>query len=147
MNQIDPHTIESVKILKAKEAQDKYGKYAENKDVIEISTKPIRFIPVSEPVGNPEEYEKFKRYSESCHGKKITYVDYLKIPSDKIGYLFVEKRNDTKYLHVYTTDYNTKVHLSKCKKTKDINDENLSWVNGPVIMEVGFVKCFPLPVA
>ena len=129
MNQIDPHTIESVKILKAKEAQDKYGKYAENKDVIEISTKPIRFIPVSEPVGNLEEYEKFKLYSESCHGKKITYVDYLKIPSDKIGYLFVEKRNDTKYLHVYTTDYNTKVHLSKCKKTKDINDENLSWVN------------------
>ena len=52
MNQIDPHTIESVKILKAKEAQDKYGKHAENKDVIEISTKPIHFIPVSEPVGD-----------------------------------------------------------------------------------------------
>lgn len=129
MNQIDPHTIESVKILKAEDVHGKYGKYAENKDVIEISTKPIRCIPVSEPVGNLEEYEKFKLYSESCHGKKITYVDYLKIPSDKIGYLFVEKRNDTKYLHVYTTDYNTKVHLSKCKKTKDINDENLSWVN------------------
>ena len=129
MNQIDPHTIESVKILKAKEAQDKYGKYAENKDVIEISTKPVRFIPVSEPVGDLEEYERFELYNESRHSKKITYVDYLKIPSDKIGYLFVEKRNDTKYLHVYTTDYNTKVHLSKCKKTKDINDENLSWVN------------------
>ena len=129
MNQIDPHTIESVKILKAKEAQDKYGKYAENKDVIEISTKPVRFIPVSEPVGDLEEYERFELYNESRHGKKITYVDYLKIPSDKIGYLFVEKRNDTKYLHVYTTDYNTKVHLSKCKKTRDINDENLSWVN------------------
>ena len=129
MNQIDPHTIESVKILKAKEAQDKYGKYAENKDVIEISTKPVRFIPVSEPVGDLEEYERFELYNESRHGKKITYVDYLKIPSDKIGYLFVEKRNDTKYLHVYTTDYNTIVHLSKCKKTRDINDENLSWVN------------------
>ena len=52
MNQIDPDTIESVKILKAEDVQGKYGKYAENKDVIEISTKPIRFIPVSEPVGN-----------------------------------------------------------------------------------------------
>ena len=134
LNTIDPEDIESISVLKDGKQTEVYGERAKD-GVICITLKkkeeekPVRFIPVSEPVGNLEEYEKFKLYSESCHGKKITYVDYLKIPSDKIGYLFVEKRNDTKYLHVYTTDYNTKVHLSKCKKTKDINDENLSWVN------------------
>jgi len=134
LNSINQEDIESINVLKDWKQTEIYGERAKN-GVICITLKKkaeggvLRFIPISEPVGNLEEYEKFKLYSESCHGKKITYVDYLKIPSDKIGYLFVEKRNDTKYLHVYTTDYNTKVHLSKCKKTKDINDENLSWVN------------------
>ena len=129
MNQIDPDTIESIMILKTEDAHDKYGKYAENKDVIEISTKPVRFIPVSEPVGDLEQYAGFKLHSESLYSKDITYVEFLKIPNNNHAYHFVEQLNGKKYLHVYTTDYNTIVHLSKCKKTKDINDENLSWVN------------------
>ena len=92
--------------------------------------KPVRFIPVSEPIGELEEYSNFYIYNADKHGKEITYAEYQAIPSEKLSYLFIEHRNkDDKRLHAYMTDYNTAVHLDKCRKTTDINDERLSWVN------------------
>ena len=130
MNQINPDTIESIRILKTEEAHDKYGKYAENKDVIEISTKLLRFIPVSEPVGNLEEYDRYKLYNATEYFKTINYEEYLKIPKESLAYLFVENTTKgTKTLHVYTTDYDMETHLSKCRSTTDIHDDNLSWIN------------------
>ena len=130
MNQINPDTIESIRILKTEEAHDKYGKYAENKDVIEISTKLLRFIPVSEPVGNLEEYAEFRLYSANEFAKVISYAEFKEIPDDAHGYHFVQHRGDgKKCLHVYTVDYNSIVHLRKCNKTTDINDARLASVN------------------
>ena len=130
MNQINPDTIESIRILKTAEAHDKYGKYAENKDVIEISTKLLRFIPVSEPVGNLEEYAEFRLYSATEFAKVISYAEFKEIPDDAHGYHFVQHRGDgKKCLHVYTVDYNSIVHLRKCNKTTDINDARLAGVN------------------
>ena len=130
MNQINPDTIESIRILKTEEAHDKYGKYAENKDVIEISTKLLRFIPVSEPVGNLEEYAEFRLYSATEFAKVISYAEFKEIPDDAHGYHFVQHRGDgKKCLHVYTVDYNSIVHLRKCNKTTDINDARLAGVN------------------
>ena len=130
MNQINPDTIESIRILKTEEAYDKYGKCAENKDVIEVSTKPVRFIPVSEPVGNLEEYAEFRLYSANEFAKVISYAEFKEIPDDAHGYYFVQHRGDgKKCLHVYTVDYNSIVHLRKCNKTTDINDARLAGVN------------------
>ena len=131
MNQIDPETIESVRIIKTEEEKAKYGKSAANKEcVIEITTKPIRFIPVSEAPGNLEDYEKYYLYSENEYRKEMNYEEFLKIPDDIKSYYFIEHNvSGTKSLHVYTLDYNKKVRLSKCSKTNDINSERLAWVN------------------
>lgn len=131
MEQIDPETIESVRIIKTEEEKAKYGKSAANKEcVIEITTKPIRFIPVSEAPGNLEDYETYYLYSATEFRKRIDYEEFSKIPDDIKSYYFIEHNvSGTKSLHVYTLDYNKKVRLSKCSKTNDINSERLAWVN------------------
>lgn len=131
MEQIDPKTIESVRIIKTEEEKAKYGKSAANKEcVIEITTKPIRFIPVSEAPGNLEDYETYYLYSATEFRKRIDYEEFSKIPDDIKSYYFIEHNvSGTKSLHVYTLDYNKKVRLSKCSKTNDINSERLAWVN------------------
>ena len=134
LKSVKPEDIESISVLKDGEQTEVYGDRARN-GVICITLKkkeeekPVRFIPVSEPVGNLEEYDRFELYNADRFGKKITYAEYLKIPNDNLAYLFVEHFGGKKNLHIYTTDFNTIVHLSKCRKTTDINDEKLAWVN------------------
>ena len=112
--------LENIKIIGASNSV----RTADEKD------KPVRFIPVSEPIGELEEYSNFYIYNADKHGKEITYAEYQAIPSEKLSYLFIEHRNkNDKRLHAYMTDYNMAVHLDKCRKTTDINDERLSWVN------------------
>ena len=94
------------------------------------SEQKVRFIPVSEPVGNLEEYDRYKLYNATEYFKTINYEEYLKIPQESLAYLFVENTTKgTKTLHVYTTDYDMETHLSKCRSTTDIHDDNLSWIN------------------
>ena len=134
LKSVKAEDIESISVLKDGEQTEVYGDRARN-GVICVTLKkkeeekPVRFIPVSEPVGNLEEYDRFELYNADRFGKKITYAEYLKIPNDNLAYLFVEHFGGKKNLHIYTTDFNTIVHLSKCRKTTDINDEKLAWVN------------------
>ena len=141
LGSIEESKIETIKVLKDEEAIDKYDLHdwpdAAN-GVVEIWLKwereynpdePVRFIPVSEPVGDVKEYNGFKLYDSKHWNEKISYKEYKLMDSDQIAYLFVENWGSRKWLHIYTLDYNTGIHLSKCKKTKDYNDEALDWVN------------------
>ena len=132
---VKPEDIESISVLKDGEQTEVYGERAKD-GVVSITLKKksegglIRFIPVSEPVGNIEEYDWFILYSAGEFGKVISYEEYKKMPDETLAYLYVKHDdNGKKSLHIYTTDYNSIVHLRKCKKTTDINDEKLAGVN------------------
>ena len=136
---LDPNKIESVSVLKDETAINKYGLPQAANGVVEIWLKwetennpdeEVRFIPVSEPVGDLKQYSEFKIYDAERWNEKITYKQYMMIPDNVIVYMFIEHLGkDRKVLHAYTTDYNTATHLSKCRKTKNINDDALNWVN------------------
>ena len=135
LNAINPEDIESISVLKDGKQTEVYGERAKD-GVVSITLKKksegglIRFIPVSEPVGDLSEYTEFKLYSEEVFGKIISRKEYESMPNEALAYLYVQHLdNGKKSLHVYTLEYNSIVHLRKCKKTTDINDENLSWVN------------------
>lgn len=141
LGSLEESKIEAIKVLKDEEAIDKYDLRdwpdAAN-GVVEIWLKwerrhnpdePARCIPVSEPVGDVKEYNGFKLYDSKHWNEKISYKEYKSMDSDQIAYCFVENWGSRKWLHIYTLDYNTGIHLSKCKKTKDYNDEALDWVN------------------
>ena len=139
---VKPEDIESISVLKDREQTAVYGERAKD-GVIYITLKkkekeePIRFIMVSEPTGNLEEYDEFKLYSAEEYGKVISYEEYQKMPEGTITYLYVQHLdNGGKSLHVYTVDYNSIVHLRKCKKTTDINDEKLAGVNEETVILV-----------
>ena len=139
---VKPEDIESISVLKDGEQTEVYGERAKD-GVICITLKkkekeePIRFIMVSEPTGNHEEYDEFKLYSAEEYGKVISYEEYQKMPEGTITYLYVQHLdNGGKSLHVYTVDYNSIVHLRKCRRTTDINDEKLAGVNDNTIIFV-----------
>ena len=135
LNAINPEDIESISVLKDGKQTEVYGERAKD-GVVSITLKKkseggiIRFIPVSEPVGDLSEYTEFKLYSEEVFGKIISRKEYESMPNEALAYLYVQHLdNGKKSLHVYTLDYNSIVHLRKCKKTTDINDEKLAGVN------------------
>ena len=139
---IDPEDIESISVLKDGKQTEVYGERAKD-GVICITLKkkeeekPVRFIPVSEPVGDLEEYAEFKLYSAGVFGRVISRKEYENIPNEALAYLYVQHLdNGKKSLHVYTLDYNSIVHLRKCKKTTDINDEKLAGVNEETVILV-----------
>ena len=132
---VKPEDIESISVLKDGEQTEVYGERAKD-GVVSITLKKksegglIRFIPVSEPVGDLSEYTEFKLYSEEVFGKIISRKEYESMPNEALAYLYVKHLdNGKKSLHVYTLEYNSIVHLRKCKKTTDINDEKLAGVN------------------
>ena len=142
LNTIDPEDIESISVLKDGKQTEVYGERAKD-GVICITLKkkeeekPVRFIPVSEPVGDLAEYAEFKLYSAGVFGKVISRKEYESIPNEALAYLYVQHLdNGKKSLHVYTLDYNSIVHLRKCKKTTDINDEKLAGVNDETVILV-----------
>ena len=142
LNTIDPEDIESISVLKDGKQTEVYGERAKD-GVISITLKkkeeekPVRFIPVSEPVGDLAEYAEFKLYSAGVFGKVISRKEYESIPNEALAYLYVKHLdNGKKSLHVYTLDYNSIVHLRKCKKTTDINDEKLAGVNEETVILV-----------
>ena len=142
LNTIDPEDIESISVLKDGKQTEVYGERAKD-GVICITLKkkeeekPVRFIPVSEPVGDLEEYAEFKLYSAGVFGRVISRKEYENIPNEALAYLYVQHLdNGKKSLHVYTLDYNSIVHLRKCKKTTDINDEKLAGVNEETVILV-----------
>ena len=142
LNTIDPEDIESISVLKDGKQTEVYGERAKD-GVICITLKkkeeekPVRFIPVSEPVGDLAEYAEFKLYSAGVFGKVISRKEYESIPNEALAYLYVKHLdNGKKSLHVYTLDYNSIVHLRKCKKTTDINDEKLAGVNDETVILV-----------
>ena len=135
LNAINPKDIESISVLKDGKQTEVYGERAKD-GVVSITLKKksegglIRFIPVSEPVGDLSEYTEFKLYSEEVFGKIISRKEYESMPNEALAYLYVQHLdNGKKSLHVYTLEYNSIVHLRKCKKTTDINDEKLAGVN------------------
>ena len=135
LNAINPEDIESISVLKDGKQTEVYGERAKD-GVVSITLKKksegglIRFIPVSEPVGDLSEYTEFKLYSEEVFGKIISRKEYESMPNEALAYLYVQHLdNGKKSLHVYTLDYNSIVHLRKCKKTTDINDEKLAGIN------------------
>ena len=135
LNSINPEDIESISVLKDGKQTEVYGERAKD-GVVSITLKKksegglIRFIPVSEPVGDLSEYTEFKLYSEEVFGKIISRKEYESMPNEALAYLYVKHLdNGKKSLHVYTLEYNSIVHLRKCKKTTDINDEKLAGVN------------------
>ena len=139
---VKPEDIESISVLKDGEQTEVYGERAKD-GVICITLKkkeeekPVRFIMVSEPTGNLEEYDEFKLYSAEEYGKVISYEEYKKMPEGAITYLYVQHLdNGGKSLHAYTVDYNSIVHLRKCRRTTDINDEKLAGVNDNTIIFV-----------
>ena len=139
---VKPEDIESISILKEGEQTEIYGERAKDGVICvtlkkKVEEKPVRFIPISEPVGNIEEYDEFKLYSAEECGKVISYEEYQKMPEGTITYLYVQHLyNGGKSLHVYTVDYNSIVHLHKCRRTTDINDEKLAGVNDNTIIFV-----------
>ena len=142
LNTIDPEDIESISVLKDGKQTEVYGERAKD-GVICITLKkkeeekPVRFIPVSEPVGDLGEYAEFKLYSAGVFGRVISRKEYESIPNEALAYLYVQHLdNGKKSLHVYTLDYNSIVHLRKCKKTTDINDEKLAGVNEETVILV-----------
>ena len=142
LNTIVPEDIESISVLKDGKQTEVYGERAKD-GVICITLKkkeeekPVRFIPVSEPVGDLEEYAEFKLYSAGVFGRVISRKEYESIPNEALAYLYVKHLdNGKKSLHVYTLDYNSIVHLRKCKKTTDINDEKLAGVNEETVILV-----------
>ena len=142
LNTIDPEDIESISVLKDGKQTEVYGERAKD-GVICITLKkkeeekPVRFIPVSEPVGDLAEYAEFKLYSAGVFGKVISRKEYESIPNEALAYLYVKHLdNGKKSLHVYTLDYNSIVHLRRCKKTTDINDEKLAGVNEETVILV-----------
>jgi TonB-dependent SusC/RagA subfamily outer membrane receptor len=142
LNTIDPEDIESISVLKDGKQTEVYGERAKD-GVICITLKkkeeekPVRFIPVSEPVGDLAGYAEFKLYSAGVFGKVISRKEYESIPNEALAYLYVQHLdNGKKSLHVYTLDYNSIVHLRKCKKTTDINDEKLAGVNEETVILV-----------
>jgi hypothetical protein len=135
LNSINTEDIESINVLKDGKQTEIYGERAKD-GVVSITLKKksegglIRFIPVSEPVGDLSEYTEFKLYSEEVFGKIISRKEYESMPNEALAYLYVKHLdNGKKSLHVYTLEYNSIVHLRKCKKTTDINDEKLAGVN------------------
>ena len=135
LNDIKSEDIESINVLKDGSQTAIYGERAKD-GVICITLKKkeeeevIRFIHVSEPVGNLEEYEEFRLFSSTEFNKNISCEEYKKIPNNALAYLHVgHSHTGGKCLNIYTVDYNSIVHLRKCRKTTDINDENLAGVN------------------
>ena len=132
---VKPEDIESINILKEGEQTEVYGERAKDGVICitlkkKVEEKPVRFIPISEPVGNIEEYDEFWLYSAEVFGKVISLKEYESMPDEALAYLYVKHHdNGKKALHIYTTDYNSIVHLRKCRKTTDINDEKLAGVN------------------
>ena len=142
MEALDPADIASIEVFKDGSQTSVYGDKAKD-GVVFITLKKkeeeklVRFIPVSEPIGNLEEYDEFKLYSSEECGKVISYEEYQKMPEGTITYLYVQHLyNGGKSLHVYTVDYNSIVHLRKCRRTTDINDEKLAGVNDNTIIFV-----------
>ena len=142
LNTIDPEDIESISVLKDGKQTEVYGERAKD-GVICITLKkkeeekPVRFIPVSESVGDLAGYAEFKLYSAGVFGKVISRKEYESIPNEALAYLYVKHLdNGKKSLHVYTLDYNSIVHLRKCKKTTDINDEKFAGVNEETVILV-----------
>ena len=139
---VKPEDIESISVLKDGKQTEVYGERAKD-GVICITLKkkeeekPVRFIPVSEGVGDLAGYTEFKLYSDGVFGKVISRKEYESIPNDALAYLYVQHLdNGKKSLHVYTLDYNSIVHLRKCRKTTDINDEKLAGVNEETVILV-----------
>ena len=139
---VKPEDIESISVLKDGKQTEVYGERAKD-GVICITLKkkeeekPVRFIPVSEGVGDLAGYTEFKLYSDGVYGKVISRKEYESIPNDALAYLYVQHLdNGKKSLHVYTLDYNSIVHLRKCRKTTDINDEKLAGVNEETVILV-----------
>ncbi|MBQ7771877.1 MAG: TonB-dependent receptor plug domain-containing protein [Bacteroidales bacterium] len=135
LNSINTEDIESINVLKDGKQTEIYGERAKD-GVVSITLKKksegglIRFIPVSEPVGDLSEYTEFKLYSEEVFGKIISRKEYESMPNEALAYLYVKHLdNGKKSLHIYTLEYNSIIHLRKCKKTTDINDEKLAGVN------------------
>ena len=135
LNSINTEDIESINVLKDGKQTEIYGERAKD-GVISITLKKkaegglLRFIPVSEPVGDLTEYSEFRLYSAGIFGKPISRQEYESMPNETLAYLYVQHMaNGKKNLHVYTLDYNSIVHLRKCQKTTDINDEKLAGVN------------------
>ena len=135
LNSINTEDIESINVLKDGKQTEIYGERAKD-GVISITLKKkaegglLRFIPVSEPVGDLTEYSGFRLYSAGIFGKPISRQEYESMPNETLAYLYVQHMaNGKKNLHVYTLDYNSIVHLRKCQKTTDINDEKLAGVN------------------
>ena len=142
LNAINPEDIESISVLKDGKQTEVYGERAKD-GVVSITLKkkeeekPVRFILVSESVGDLAGYAEFKLYSAGVFGKEISRKEYESIPNEALAYLYVKHLdNGKKSLHVYTLDYNSIVHLRKCKKTTDINDEKLAGVNEETVILV-----------
>ena len=139
---LNPDFIEKVEVWSPENAEKEFGEKGK-KGVICITLKkkeeekPVRFIPVSEGVGDLAGYTEFKLYSDGVFGKVISRKEYESIPNDALAYLYVQHLdNGKKSLHVYTLDYNSIVHLRKCRKTTDINDEKLAGVNEETVILV-----------
>ena len=139
---VNPEDIESISVLKDGKQTEVYGERAKD-GVIYITLKkkeeekPVRFIPVSEGIGDLAGYTEFKLYSDGVFGKVISRKEYESIPNEALAYLYVQHLdNGQKSLHVYTLDYNSIVHLRKCRKTTDINDEKLAGVNEETLILV-----------
>ena len=142
LNTVNPEDIESISVLKDGKQTEVYGERAKD-GVIYITLKkkeeekPVRFIPVSEGIGDLAGYTEFKLYSDGVFGKVISRKEYESIPNEALAYLYVQHLdNGKKSLHVYTLDYNSIVHLRKCRKTTDINDEKLAGVNEETVILV-----------
>jgi hypothetical protein len=59
------------------------------------------------------------------------------MPDETLAYLYVKHQdNGKKSLHIYTTDYNSIVHLRRCQKTADINDEKLAGVSEETVIVI-----------
>ena len=139
---VNPEDIESISVFKDGKQTEVYGERAKD-GVICITLKkkeeekPVRFIPVSEGIGDLAGYTEFKLYSDGVFGKVISRKEYESIPNEALAYLYVQHLdNGQKSLHVYTLDYNSIVHLRKCRKTTDINDEKLAGVNEETVILV-----------
>ena len=139
---VNPEDIESISVFKDGKQTEVYGERAKD-GVIYITLKkkeeekPVRFIPVSEGIGDLAGYTEFKLYSDGVFGKVISRKEYESIPNEALAYLYVQHLdNGKKSLHVYTLDYNSIVHLRKCRKTTDINDEKLAGVNEETLILV-----------
>ena len=139
---VNPEDIESISVFKDGKQTEVYGERAKD-GVIYITLKkkeeekPVRFIPVSEGIGDLAGYTEFKLYSDGVFGKVIARKEYESIPNEALAYLYVQHLdNGQKSLHVYTLDYNSIVHLRKCRKTTDINDEKLAGVNEETVILV-----------